>query len=237
MRDFLKLAGTLTVIACAASVALSVAYQATREVKERYDLEEQEAARREVLPEVEGAVFERVETDSVMNGARFVCYAAYPSEGSTEAAGYTFVAYGRGYSSTIATMVGVDTAFAVTGIRIISQRETPGLGTKIQEVASRNTLWQVLAGKAVGEEGLRPWFQAQFDGRDESRLRVVKSRADDGVLAVTGATISSEAVTGSVRRGIAMLRSIVAPVEAAEQGATAARAEPGVPTSTTEAAP
>ena len=218
MRDFLELAGTLTIISLVASLGLSLAYDSTHEVKEQYDLAEQERARHEVLPGAEGAVLEEAATDSLVDGKPFVYYTAYAGEGSTEVLGYTFVSYGKGYSSTIVTMVGVDAAFAVTGIRIISQRETPGLGTKIQEIASKNTLWQVLSGKAVEEVGARPWFQEQFDGRGADRLRVVKNRAEDGVLAVTGATISSEAVTGSVRRGIAMLRSIVgapAPPEAA----------------------
>jgi electron transport complex protein RnfG len=209
VRDFLQLAGTLTIIALVASLGLSVAYDATHLVKEQYDLAEQERARREVLPGAEGAVFKEAKTDSLVDGKPFVYYTAYAGEGSTEVLGYTFVAYGKGYSSTLVTMVGVDPSFAVTGVRIISQQETPGLGTKVQEIASKNTLWQVLSGKAVEEIGARPWFQVQFEGRGEDRLRVVRNRADDGILAITGATISSEAVTGSVRRSIAMLKSIV----------------------------
>jgi len=209
VRESLNLALTLTAIALVASLGLAAAYTATYQIKEQYDLEEREAARREVLPGAEDAVFEEVPTDSLVSGKSFVYYAARAGVGSQDVLGYTFTAYGKGYSSTIVTMVGVDTEFAVTGIRIISQQETPGLGTKIQEILSKNTLWQVLSGNAAEEIGARPWFQAQFDGRGEDRLRVVKAKTDDGVMAITGATISSEAVAGSVRRGIAMLRSIV----------------------------
>jgi len=230
VRESLRLAGTLTAIALVASLGLAVAYDSTHEVKEQYDLVEQERARREVLPDAESAVFEEVTTDSLVNGRPFSYYTARAAEGSPEVLGYTFIAYGKGYSSTLVTMVGVDASFAVTGIRIISQQETPGLGTKVQEIASRNTLWQVLSGKAVEEVGLRPWFQAQFDGRGEDGLRVVKTRGEDGVLAVTGATISSEAVTGSVRRGIAMLRSVeaggAAPAGEAAGEAVPAEVEP-----------
>lgn len=236
MRDFLQLAGVLTIISLVASLGLSVAYDATHVVKEQYDLAEQENARREVLPGAEGAVFKEAATDSLVNGKPFVYYAAYAEEGSTEVLGYAFIAYGKGYSSTLVTMVGVDAAFAVTGIRIISQTETPGLGTKVQEIASKNTLWQVLSGKAVEEIGARPWFQVQFEGRAEDRLRVVKTRTEDGVLAITGATISSEAVTGSVRRSIAMLRSIVGAGEnppAAAEG----QAEAGAPAAPLGATP
>ena len=40
-------------------------------------------------------------------------------------------------------------------------------------------------------------------------MTVVKSPSEDGILAVTGATISSVAVTGSVERGLALLTSTV----------------------------
>jgi RnfABCDGE-type electron transport complex G subunit len=224
VRESLRLAGTLTAIALVASLGLAVAYDATHAVKEQYDLAEQERARREVLPDAESAVFEEVTTDSIVSGKPFVYYTARAAEGSRDVLGYTFIAYGKGYSSTLVTMVGVDAAFAVTGISIVSQQETPGLGTKVQEIASRNTLWQVIGGKAVEEVGLRPWFQTQFDGRSEDGLRVVKTRGEDGILAITGATISSEAVTGSVRRGVAMLRSIEAGATP-ESGAGAAPAD------------
>lgn len=232
MRESLQLAGTLTAIALVASIGLAVAYDATHVVKEQYDLAEQERARREVLPDAGDAVFEEVKTDSLVDGRPFIYYTARAAEGSPEVLGYSFIACGKGYSSTLVTMVGVDASFAVSGIRIVSQQETPGLGTKVQEVSSKNTLWQVLGGKAVEEVGLRPWFQAQFDGLGEDRLRVVKTRGEDGILAITGATISSEAVTGSVRRGIAMLRSIeagAAPAAgetAGEGGAVPAEVEP-----------
>jgi Na+-translocating ferredoxin:NAD+ oxidoreductase RnfG subunit len=123
------------------------------------------------------------------------------------------MAYGKGYSSTIETIVGVTTGGSICGIKIVSQKETPGLGAKVQEVASRNTLWAVLSGSAVDETGARPWFEEQYDGLGVEDLRVVKSRSEDGVLAITGATISSEAVTGSVGKGLAMLLGIVGTVE------------------------
>jgi len=227
VREFLKLAGTLTVIALVASLGLSAAYKATHEIKEQYDREAREGARRDVLPGAEDAVFEEVPTDSIVDGQPFVYYAARAAAGSPEVLGYTLTAYGKGYSSTIVAMVGVDPSFAVTGLRIISQRETPGLGTKVQEVLSKNTLWQVLSGRAVEEIGARPWFEVQFEGRDAEGLKVVKSRSEDGILAITGATVSSEAVAGSVRRGLAMLRSIVAPApdQAADPKVAAGAAE------------
>ena len=64
-------------------------------------------------------------------------------------------------------------------------------------------------GSGVDEAGTEPWFQEQYKYLRVGDLRVVKSPGEDGILAITGATISSDAVTGSVKSGLAMLLSIV----------------------------
>ncbi|MBD3347995.1 MAG: FMN-binding protein [Candidatus Eisenbacteria bacterium] len=209
MSNFLKLVGALALIAAAASFGLSAIYSVTHEITEEYRLAEQGRARIEALACDPGAVFVRTETDSILNGRPFSYYRAYASEAREELLGYSFTAYGNGYSSTIVSVVGVDVDGTICGIKITNQQETPGLGSKIQEVASENTLWAVMSGSAVDESGKRPWFQEQFAGTSLEGLRVVKSESEEGILAVTGATISSEAVTESVREGLAMLLSIV----------------------------
>jgi len=207
--NFLRLVGALALIALVASFGLSAIYSATHEITEQYKLAEEAEARIEALSCDPDAVFVRTETDSVVNGHTFSYYTAYATDDRETPMGYSFTAYGKGYSSTIITIVGVDMGGKICGIKITDQKETPGLGSKVQEVASENTLWAVVAGSAVDESGKKPWFQKQFGGRPREGLVVVKSSSDDGILAVTGATISSEAVTSSVRDGLAMLLSIV----------------------------
>jgi electron transport complex protein RnfG len=184
-------------------------YNATHEITEEYRRQEQASARVEALGCGAGAYFEETVTDSTLDGRPFTYYTAYESENRLNVLGYAFSAYGKGYSSTIETVVGVTPDGTICGIKIVSQQETPGLGAKVQEVASQNTLWAVLSGGAVDETGTRPWFQVQYNGLGVDDLRVVKSRGEEGVLAITGATISSEAVTGSVRRGLSMLLAVV----------------------------
>lgn len=84
--------------------------------------------------------------------------------------GYVFTASKRGYSSDIVTMVGMDTNGIITHIKILSQDETPGLGAKIVEGT----------------------FQQQFSGKEASNL-------DHRVDAISGATITSKAVIGSIQ--------------------------------------
>ena len=217
MGNFLRLVCTLAAIALVASFGLSAVYNATHEITEEYKRLEQELARVEALDCDEGAHFVLTKTDSLVGNREFSYYTAYASEGSDEVIGYSFIAYGKGYSSTIETVVGVDRDGKICGIKITDQKETPGLGAKLQEVSSENTLWAVMSASAVDEEGLKPWFQSQFAGLRADDLTVVKSRAEDGILAITGATISSEAVTASVAKALRTLTSIVG-IEGAEAG-------------------
>jgi electron transport complex protein RnfG len=92
-----------------------------------------------------------------------------------EEIGYAFIATGTGYGGTIKTMVGMYKNSTISGVNIISQSETPGLGTQIAE----------------------PDFTNQFSGK---RVEEVRLRRDGGVIdAITGATISSRAITDIVR--------------------------------------
>ncbi|MGD8352356.1 MAG: FMN-binding protein [Nitrospirota bacterium] len=118
-----------------------------------------------------------------------------------EAAGYIVETYGKGYSSYINVLVAVDPDFTVRKINILHQAETPGLGDEI-----------------MTEE-----FMGQYRGKDLDHLEVIKGETEDKIQALTGATISSRAVTSGVRDGVEMLREKYAgvaliPGEAEEEG-------------------
>jgi len=82
--------------------------------------------------------------------------------------GAVFKASGKGYSSVIETMAGLTCDGKITAIKIISQNETPGLGSKVAA----------------------PDFTSRFSAKDVRELNQVQ--------AITGATISSTAVIKSV---------------------------------------
>jgi electron transport complex protein RnfG len=119
---------------------------------------------------------------------------------------YAFEAAGRGYSSDIRAMVGIDTGGVILGMSVLSQNETPGLGTRVSEVATRSYLWNAFGRREAPGE---PWFTEQFEGLDiDERIGIEKRgewhalakaerdrlRADNDVSAITGATISTRAV-------------------------------------------
>jgi len=95
---------------------------------------------------------------------------------NNETIGYTFIAKGRGYGGEISTLVGLDTDLSIRQIAVISNTETPGLGTRITLTA----------------------FTDQFKGLKSAD--VVLSKNGGKVDAITGATISSTAVTDSVKK-------------------------------------
>lgn len=109
--------------------------------------------------------------------------------------GYLFVAYGKGYSSTVQTMIAVDTEGTVTGNTILYQQETPGLGANVSNPDK---------------------FLYQFNGLVASALLLSKDGGD--LDSITGSTITSRAVTESVRDGLyALSEAGILPAEGGVQ--------------------
>jgi electron transport complex protein RnfG len=102
--------------------------------------------------------------------------------------GYAFKSEGNGYSSLIETMVGIDTTGKITHIKIISQKETPGLGT-----FSENS--EPFTGKK--------WSTRQFEGKTYDQLKVDKDGGQ--IVSITGATITSRAITNSIKSELTAL--------------------------------
>lgn len=92
--------------------------------------------------------------------------------------GYIFVSEKRGYGGTVPVMVAVDMAARITGIRVLANEETPGLGKKIENSA----------------------FLSQFTSKtaEESFALLVDNDSKQPIDAIAGATISSRAVTDAV---------------------------------------
>lgn len=235
-------------------------------------------ARRSVMPEAAHGVF----VSATVKG--FTFEKAYARPDTSGLVGYTFKAVGRGYAGNIETIAGVDLTGRLAGIKVVSQKETVGMGTKITEVRPAKSVLEVLrpgAGAfvprklavdlggswkgtvevknaeaaaevekalAAGDtarvvsalpgalgvvgrgalpedpavatalaclviKGLRdnpiPWWQIQFLGKRASDLVLSKAKSDTTIQAITGATVSSRAVTESVKSGIVQLEQAV----------------------------
>jgi len=179
MKDILKVGSILMLITTIAATALAGVYSVTKPLIEMRKREALNAAKTIALPGVDLRAIDEVKSED-----NVLYYTGYSDTNKTNLVGYAFLAKGKGYSSVIESIVGVDSAGYIIGIKILSQTETPGLGTKIEE-------------KKYGETD--SWFQRQFIGKPSEKLAV---DLDGGTIeSITGATISSRAVTNSIVAG------------------------------------
>jgi RnfABCDGE-type electron transport complex G subunit len=126
--------------------------------------------------------------------------------------GYAAMGQAQGYSSTIKTMVGLSPDMEkILAIKVLAQSETPGLGTRVIEIASTKTLWKLLVGggETVAAEPTTPWFQEQFKAKALNQLTVVREADPTKIQAITGATISTKAVVASVEDAVKKIKASV----------------------------
>ena len=106
------------------------------------------------------------------------------SKKGTDIIGYIIQSYGKGYSSYINTFIAVDKDMKVQKISVLSHAETPGLGDEIETDV----------------------FKDQFKGKTVEHLKVIKGETKEDIQAISGATISSRAVSeDAVKNGVEFL--------------------------------
>jgi len=137
-----------------------------------------------------------------LNGSSGTYYEVYNEK--KELVGYELLAAEQGYQSQIRVLTGVGKDGVVTGIKVLEQAETPGLGTEVDALPGGKSLWQALAGifstaKVETKGPVMPPFQAQYAGKKAAQLEVVKMHDPNKIDAISGATITSKAVTRAVR--------------------------------------
>jgi len=112
-------------------------------------------------------------------------------DSSEEIIGYAFMGEGAGYQGIIKIMIGVDPELKKTfAIQILETVETPGLGQKITTT----------------------FFRQQFHGLNiASFIHLIKKKptSSSQVQAITGATISSQAVVNIVNSTISQVRNLL----------------------------
>lgn len=94
-----------------------------------------------------------------------------------------------GYSGTIKLLVGINIDGSLSGVRILSHRETPGLGDAVEE--KRSDWIHGFDGKSLGNPPVENW-KVKKDGGDFDQL--------------TGATITPRAVVNAVRNALLYYR-------------------------------
>lgn len=185
----------------------------------RQEREKQETALSMVLP---GYVIQE-QRRAAIDGSDFVYWVATKTEKNAPARAYAFIAERPGYSGPVRSIVGVDEKGVLLGISILQQSETPGLGARSVEIASRETFWgRFFGSRGQDEAPARPWFQEQFRGLDSNRKIAIVKKGDwndamrqeliekNAVSAITGATITTKAVRDGLASGAEKLKRAVA---------------------------
>ncbi|OHW62491.1 electron transport complex subunit RsxG [Andreesenia angusta] len=183
MKETVKLGVILFLITAIAAGILAFANANTEGKIAELEAQASNEARKSVLSEAE--TFEAVDQaklDEIMKKNPEILEIYEALDGSKSTVGYVVKTSTGGYAGPIEVVTGVSTDGSITGMKVVKNTETPGLGT--------------LAAEAP--------FQDQFAGKSiETELEVVKSGAGDSqIQALTGATITSKAVTKGVNLAV-----------------------------------
>lgn len=170
MNEIIKPAGILLVITMVAAMLLGVVSEITKVPIAAQELKVKTEAMQAVLSDAES--FEEVNIE-------FTGTISAVSKGikGGETCGYVITVAPSGFGGAVNTMVGFDPNGIVTGIRVLSHAETPGLGAKSTE----------------------PSFYEQFSGKT-APINVIKNGTpkDNEIQAITSATITSTAISDGV---------------------------------------
>jgi len=168
-KNIFKL-GIILFLICAVSTGLlAFVNRVTLPVIELNNKEAQEEAKKEILPLADTFT-------EIGNGI-------FKGEKDGKTVGFTVNVAPKGYGGEISMMIGINTDMTVSGVKILSMAETPGLGAKAQN-----------------ED-----FLSQYTGKNKN-LTLKKSQAGENEInAISGATITSTAVTEGVREAFRLL--------------------------------
>lgn len=164
----------LFLIAGVSSLLLAIVNNVTKPIIAERDKEAIQSAMAVVMEEAES--FSDEKTASAADG-EIKYYESFGKDGNIN--GYVFTTYGSGYGGEIAVMTGIDSDGQITGVSLLSINETPGLGMRAQN-----------------ED-----FLSQYKGK-KGELVLSKSASGDEIQALTGATITSKAVTSAVNQAV-----------------------------------
>ncbi len=176
-KDIAKITFTLVVFYLIGGFILAFVYASASPKVYRNNEEAEKKALKELVPEADSN--EKHEWTIHDKHAKY-----FIMKKGSDTIGYVIQSFGKGYSSYINTFIAVDKDFKVQKINILGHGETPGLGDEIET----------------------DWFRNQFKDKSIDHLKVIKGDTKEDIQAISGATISSRAVTeDAVKNGVAFL--------------------------------
>ena len=196
-NKIIKDALALTLITLVAGVALGGVYEITKDPIARQEAQAKAEAYEQVF--TDAAAFEEVKMDDTLiqtirdqldqegYKAQSIEEVMRAEDQSGETLGYAFtVVTSEGYGGDIQFSMGVQNDGTLNGISILSIGETAGLGMNADT----------------------PAFKDQFVGKQVEQLQYTKNGAtqDDEINAISGATVTTNAMTNGVNAGLCAFR-------------------------------
>ena len=180
MKEMLKITLSLVAIFIAAGLIMGVTYKYTSPKRFIAEKEEKEKALKEMAPDA---------TDPILPAGNWSSshgkpYEYYLATSNGKPVAYISSTAGKGYSSYIAMLVSLDTDLKIKDVNILHHGETPGLGDQVED---------------------RKLFLDQFKGKALSQIVLLKTETKENIQAISGATISSRAVTNGVKDAVQTL--------------------------------
>lgn len=190
-KYLIKLTLTLFITCVIVAFALGFVNKITAPNIEKANREKTEAAMQQVV-EDDSSEFNPMELTDEMTAAATenggTLTEAYEVVTGGENAGYTFKVVTSGSQGAIEMMVGVDAESTVTGVSVVKQSETKGIGSKV-----------VVDNAVVKATGVPVLDQFQGKTADDMPLTV-----GSNVDAISGATVSTKGVTAGVNAALAV---------------------------------
>ncbi|MBE7004925.1 MAG: FMN-binding protein [Ruminococcaceae bacterium] len=190
-KFIVKVAGTLTAICLVVAALLGGVNAVTADKIDAINKANTEASLKAVASNA--TEFPQLQLSDAMTAAASSQGAkvteAYEVKAGGERVGYAFKMVASGSQGNIEMIVGVDADNAVTGVSIVSNKETAGIGSKVM---SNNAL---PSGVGVLD---------QFIGSSGAGSLVVGKTVD----AISGATVSSKGVTKGVNAALAVAEAL-----------------------------
>lgn len=177
-RYIAKLTFTLLGICVVVALLLGVVNDVTEPIITQMQAEKTAAAMAQVLPADD---YQPVETDAAN------VTALYQALSGGEPAGYVAEVTTNGFGGAINMVVGVDLNGEVTGVSVTKQTETANVGSKV-----------------VGDQAVLDRFIGMSHAGGEITVNAGANRFDG----ITGATVSSKAVTAGVNSALAAVGAL-----------------------------
>jgi len=190
VREILNLGLKLLLITAVAGLALGIVNAITREpIKAQVEYMDAQSRIAVFSKDTEFVELNIDKIKSISSDCSIIAQ-VFQARQNAQVIGYAIKTTPSGYGGAIELTVGISTDGTLTGIYIGNNSETPGLGAKASE----------------------PEFRDQFKGKKvDKQLEVIKSGklSDNQVQAISGATITSKAVTSGVNTAMKLYNEVL----------------------------